>query len=176
MEPYRTKGKIKSLSMGDMRKVFIVDTDDNFRHILEAEVESVEGVGAFGFTSVEECLNVMEAEPEVIIVDMYMDSRLKNVMSGLDLLHHVKGNYPKTEVIILSSDESLLNARRIIEQSAFDVVPKISDSIPRIKTMLGIIFRHCDLEENAKMYRNSMYFMAASCFALLMSVGGFVAL
>lgn len=158
--------------MADLRKVFIVDNDDLFRRRMELELETMDGMATYAFSSVEECLKSMEAEPEVILVDVYMDSQFKEVMSGIDLLHWIKSNYPKTEVIIMTPDQSILRSMSVVEQNAFDCIEKTEAGISRVHTMLHIIFRHCDLQDNATMYKNSMYFMAASCFAVMLSAGG----
>lgn len=157
--------------MATTRKVFIVDGDTRYRGIMEEHLDSIEDTVVFSFYSAEECINVLDSEPDVVIVDLHLDSQFKPVMSGLDLLEYVKANYPQTDVIIMSSDDSLDTAQKVNALSPFDFILKTELNLGRINSILQIIFRHKALEDNVDMYRNSLYMVALFIGVCLLSAG-----
>lgn len=160
--------------MRERRKVFIVENDPTFRYKLVDSIARMDDAETFTFTSVEECLSVIECEPEVIIADDTMDSKFKEVMSGIGLLAYCQEHFPELDVIITTKDIGSLRQNKLVQDHAFDCIEKSEENLDRINTMLHIIFRHHALKENAAKYRNSLYFAAASCLTLVMGVGMFV--
>ncbi len=157
--------------MATTRKVFIVDGDTRYRGMMEEQLDSIEDTVVFSFYSAEECLAVLDSEPDVVIVDLHLESQFKPVMDGLDLLSHIKTNYPQTDVIIMSSDDSLQTAQKVSALSPFDFILKTESNLARINSILQIIFRHKALEDNVSMYRNSLYMVAIFIGVCLLSAG-----
>lgn len=161
--------------MGEVRKIFIVDTDPLFKSKVRTSLEAIDGVEVYGFVSGEECLQVLDADPAAIIVDLYLDSKYTDTMSGAHLLDAIKKERPELDVLILTPDLMLTRSMNIVQEKAFDCIEKTEENIHRINSLMTIILRHKELEENSERYRNSMYFMVASCFALVIGMGGITA-
>jgi len=157
--------------MATTRKVFIVDSDTRYRGMLEDHLDNLSDTAVFPFYSAEECINVLDSEPDVVIVDMHLESRFRPVMDGLDLLKHIKLNYPQIDVVVMSSDDSLSAAQAASEHQPFDFVTKTESNLVRISSMLLIIFRHKALEDNVQMYKNSFHLVALFIGICLLSAG-----
>lgn len=157
--------------MATTRKVFIVDSDTRYRGMLEDNMDNLNDTVVFPFHSAEECINVLDSEPDVVIVDLHLESRFRPVMDGLDLLKHIKTNYPQMDVIIMSSDDSLETAQTVSAHSPFDYILKTESNLARINSILQIIFRHKSLEDNVQMYKNTFYLMALFIGVCLLSAG-----
>lgn len=157
--------------MATTRKIFIVDGDTRFRGLLEDQLDKIDDTVAFSLYSAEECMQVLDSEPDVVIVDLYLESQFKEVMDGLDLLKHIKANYPQIDVIIMSSDDSLETAQKVNALAPFDFILKTEMNLARINSILQIIFRHKALEDNVDMYRNSLYLVALFIGVCLLSAG-----
>lgn len=139
--------------------------------MLEESLESTPNTIVFPFYSAEDCINVLDSEPDVVLVDLYLESRFRPVMSGLDLLEHIKANYPGVDTIIMSSDDSLKTAQLVNKHEPFDYILKTEGNLERINSILQIIFRHKALEDNVSMYRNTFYLVALFIGVCMVSVG-----
>lgn len=157
--------------MATTRKIFIVDSDTRFRCLLEESMDRLPNTVVFPFHSAEACINVLESEPDVVIIDKDMESRFRPVMSGTDLLGYIKKHYPQIDAIIVSADDSLQTAQEIMALGSFDFIPKTEGASERINSIIKIIFRHKSLEDNVQMYRNSFYLVALFVGVCLLSVG-----
>jgi len=116
--------------MATTRKIFIVDSDTRYRCMLEEALETTPNTIVFPFYSAEDCINVLESEPDVVIVDLNLESHFRPVMSGLDLLKHIKANYPSVDTIVISSDDSIQTAQQVSALGAFDFILKTEAHVP----------------------------------------------
>ncbi|CAN5293340.1 hypothetical protein BH09BAC1_BH09BAC1_15170 [soil metagenome] len=157
--------------MATTRKIFIVDSDTRYRCMLEEALETTPNTVVFPFYSAEDCINVLESEPDVVIVDLHLESRFRPVMSGVDLLKHIKANYPNVETIIISSDDTLHTAQQVNALEPFDFILKTENNIERINSIMKIILRHKNLEDNVAMYRNTFYLVGLFIGVCLLSAG-----
>jgi signal transduction histidine kinase len=99
-------------------RILVVDDENGIRQSLrillkeDHEVHLAEGAAA--------ALRVLEHNPiDVIITDLRMPGK-----SGVDLLRHVKADYPDVEVIILTGYGELETAMKAVELGAFAYVVK----------------------------------------------------
>lgn len=157
--------------MATTRKIFIVDSDTRYRCMLEEALEPTPNTIVFPFYSAEDCINVLESEPDVVIVDLNLESRFRPVMSGLDLLKHIKANYPNVDTIVISSDDSIQTAQQVSALGAFDFILKTEANLERVNSIMQIIFRHKNLEDNVSMYRNTFYLVGLFIGVCLLSAG-----
>ena len=82
--------------MGKMR-VLLVDDETEFVSAL-AERLNLRGFEAQAATTGEEALEKIAASPpQVVVLDMLMPG-----MSGLEVLHRIRKNYPQVQVILLT--------------------------------------------------------------------------
>lgn len=161
--------------MGEVRKIFIVDTDPLFKSKVRKSLEAMGDIEVYGFVSGEECLSVLDAEPTAIIVDLFLESKFNGTMSGVHLLDAIKKERPDLDVLMLTPELSLTRTMTVVQDKAFDCIEKTDDNIHRIDSLMSIIIRHKEMEENTERYRNSMYLTVASCFALVLGFGGLTA-
>jgi CheY-like chemotaxis protein len=63
---------------------------------------SSEGYVVEAFESGEECLNAIDNEPDLIILDYFFAKNDKKYMNGMEVLDKIKKKKPDTAVIMLS--------------------------------------------------------------------------
>jgi len=59
------------------------------------------------FLNSRTCLNMMYGQVDMVVVDDYLYERGSQGMSGVEVLKKIKDKSPETEVVILTSDESV---------------------------------------------------------------------
>jgi len=87
--------------MDKLKKIFIVD-DDPFINMLVVKRFSSEGYVVEAFESGEECLNAIDKEPDLIILDYFFAKSDKKYMNGMEVLDKIKKKKPDIAVIMLS--------------------------------------------------------------------------
>jgi DNA-binding NtrC family response regulator len=104
----------------ELPRILIVD-DDAVTCELLCEVFQRQGFNAHLEHSGEAALSVMTTQhPDVIVSDI----RMKTPVDGLTLLDHVRRQYPKTPVVLMTAFGSLDTAIRAVKQGAFDYISK----------------------------------------------------
>ena len=156
------------------KKIFITDSDPIFRSKLSSYLDRMDGIEVYTFTSGEDCLRFIDSEPDILIVDYHLESQFKHVLSGLDVLKVVNRKHPSVKVIILSSFNNHNEDMNVARYGAFDYIPKTEDNIFKVENTVMNAFRYNTLEEDIKMYRNSLYLTIACVFAGMASIGAFM--
>ncbi|QGH36503.1 response regulator [Gracilibacillus salitolerans] len=108
--------------MKEFYKVLIVDDEMLIRqgiiNYIEWESEGYKIVGEA--SNGEEAIKLLESyRPHIIITDIVMPG-----MDGIELVKHVKENYPDTEVIVLSSFEDFDYVRQTFQSGVADYILK----------------------------------------------------
>ena len=108
----------------DDKLIFIVDDDKVILNLLEYTFKSREGYNVRTFDSGEECLNNLDLNPNLIVLDHLFCLRGVNGMSGLETLKEIRIKSPNVPVIILSGQEDLALIREFIRNGAIKYIPK----------------------------------------------------
>jgi len=92
------------------RLIFFVDDEPMFINLVEYTFKCKEGYSLKTFHSGEECIKCMDMNPDLVIVDFFLQGA-DSQMNGLDVLKKVKKINPNTPVVILSGndDETTIN-------------------------------------------------------------------
>src|SRR5215475_12796913 len=98
-----------------MRRVLVVDDEENLRHMLQILLRR-EGYDAVGASSVDAALNELDHQPfDIIITDLRMPGR-----TGLDLVDEVRQRRLETTVIVMTAYGSQDTAVEAIRRGAYD--------------------------------------------------------
>lgn len=101
--------------------LFIVDDNNLMVSTLKQYLQNRFGVGVniSTFSDGESCLEKVDKDTQIVILDYYMDGK-----NGLETLKCIKAINPKTEVIMLSSNEDMALAVETFRAGANDYVIK----------------------------------------------------
>jgi CheY-like chemotaxis protein len=93
------------LAVGSKKLIYIVD-DDPIVNMLVTRRLTSEGYLVKSFRYGEECLNELNAGPDLIILDYYFFGGNKEVMNGMEVYTRIMELMPLNHVIILSGQEN----------------------------------------------------------------------
>lgn len=132
--------------MGQKReiRVFIVDDDPLFLEALYHYLteDKTKGLIIKKFSTGEACLLEMEQKPEIVVLDYYLNSLVPEAINGIEILKKIKAAYPDSLVIVLSSQDSVETAVKILENGAFEYVSKNESAFLRIENIIKNIYLH----------------------------------
>lgn len=102
--------------------VLLVDDEEDFlRTIVKRLLKR--GIAAQGVSRGEEALALLAEKPrDVVVLDVKMPG-----MGGLEVLKHIKAQWPTTEVIMLTGHASVDAAMEGMDHGAFDYLMKPAD-------------------------------------------------
>jgi two-component system OmpR family response regulator len=104
--------------------IFFVDDDKMMLNLMEYTFKCREGFEVKSYFSGEECIQNLDLNPELIVLDYYLGSEEENTMTGLDTLRKINTHNAHIPVIILSREKDRDTIAEFIKQGAMKYVIK----------------------------------------------------
>ena len=119
------------------KKVFIVDDEPLLTQMLtDYLVEMDANLDIHSFPTGEDCLSKLEENPDVVVLDYYLNSREREAANGIDILKGIKEKNKSLPVIMLSSQKSYSTAAKTIGHGAVHYVTKGQDAFGEIYQLI----------------------------------------
>lgn len=137
-------------------KLFLVDDDAVF--LKASEIEFLQN-GDFiiePYATGELCVQSLSHNPDVIILDYYLNGIDKNAMNGIDTLDRIKEINSGIPVIMLSSQDKIDVAINCMHHKAFDYVVKSETAFVRLQKIITRIFQYKKIEKELNWYMERM--------------------
>jgi len=109
--------------------IFVVEDDNFFLELVTDDLSENEAYIVKGFSSAESCLDELHQNPDVIVLDFYLDKENPDAMNGMEALDKIVASTPASKVIMLSGQDSLDTATTLLDKGAFDYVIKDMDAV-----------------------------------------------
>ncbi|MFI5148307.1 MAG: response regulator [Bacteroidia bacterium] len=118
--------------------VFLVDDDKFFLKSLEHHLLHTlnTNVHISSYQNGEECLQHMNDETGIIVLDYFLNAGNPKAMNGIEALRQIRSLYPKTKVIILSGQENIEVAIEALKFGASDYVVKNEKAFSKIHDLV----------------------------------------
>ncbi|PKP43536.1 MAG: response regulator [Bacteroidetes bacterium HGW-Bacteroidetes-12] len=137
-------------------KLFLVDDDAVYLKLLEIEFLQHGDFVIETYPTGELCMENLSHNPDVIILDYYLDGVDKNAMNGLETLDKIKASNPNIPVVMLSSQDKIDIAISCMHHGAFDYVVKSETAFIRIQKIITAIFEFKKIEKQLNWYMERM--------------------
>lgn len=136
----------------DKVKLFLVDDDVVFLKSLEIEFQLHGDFEIETFETGELCIAALNRNPDVIILDYFLDGVNKNAIDGISTLDIIKEIQPELPVIMLSEQDKIDVAVSCMHHNAFDYVVKSETAFVRLQKNINTIYKLRKLEKELKWY------------------------
>ena len=137
-------------------KLFLIDDDALYLKLLENDFMQQADFDIETFPTGELCIANLSHDPDVIILDYYLDGIDKNAMNGIDTLDKIKAFNPDIPVIMLSSQDKIDVAINCMHHRAFDYVVKSETAFVRLQKIISRVFRYKKMEKQLNWYMERM--------------------
>jgi DNA-binding NtrC family response regulator len=137
-------------------KLFLVDDDALFLKSLELEFLQKGDFIVETYATGELCLKNLSNNPDIIILDYFLDSIDKSAKNGLDTLDRIKAYNPEIPVVMLSSQDKIDVAVNCMHHKAFDYVVKSETAFMRLHKIITAIFSYKKMEKTLDWYMERM--------------------
>lgn len=125
--------------MDSKYNIILVDDDFIFLEMLKESINDNPDYNIVAFQSGEECLNHMHLNPDVIVLDYYLNSENPDAKNGLDILKEIHTINPQAKVIILSGQEDGNLVYDFVRENATNYVVKDENAFENVKNAIDDI-------------------------------------
>jgi len=133
-------------------KLFLVDDDAVFLKALEIEFLQHADFDIETFATGELCLKNLANNPDVIILDYFLNGINKTAINGIETLDKIKAINPDISVVMLSSQDKIEVAVNCMHHRAFDYVVKSETAFTRLQNIITTIFHYKKMEKTLNWY------------------------
>ncbi len=137
-------------------KLFLVDDDAVFLKLLEIEFLENADIEIETYATGELCIESLSHNPDIIILDYYLNGIRKDAIDGMETLDKIKEFNPGIQVIMLSSQDKIDVAINCMHHKAFDYVVKSETAFMRLKQIITNIIHYQKLEKELSWYMDRM--------------------
>ncbi len=119
--------------------IILVDDDFIFLEMLKESLIDNPELNIVAFQSGEECINHLHLNPDVIVLDYFLNSENPAAKNGLEILKKIRDVNPKTKVIILSGQEDGNLVYEFVRENATNYVVKDDNAFENVKKAINDI-------------------------------------
>lgn len=121
-------------------KLFLVDDDAVFLKSLEIEFHEHADFMIETFATGELCIESLSHNPDVIILDYFLNGLVKDAMNGMETLDKIKAVNPDIPVVVLSSHDRIDVAVDFIQHRAFYYAVKSETAFMQLQRIISAFF------------------------------------
>lgn len=136
--------------------LFLVDDDAVFLRSLGIEFQLSTDFSVSTFATGELCIEQLDKNPDIIILDYQLDGIDKGAMNGLETLDKIKAFNHHIPVVMLSSQDKIEVAISCMHHKAFDYVVKSETAFLRLQKIITAILQYKKMEKELNWYMNKM--------------------
>lgn len=133
-------------------KIFLVDDDALYLKLLEIELLEHADFIIETYATGELCIANLSRNPDVIILDYYLDGIDKTAMNGIITLDRIKAFNAEIPVVMLSSQDKIEVAIDCMLHKAADYVVKSETAFIRLQQSMSTIFHTRKIEKTLNWY------------------------
>jgi two-component system, OmpR family, response regulator len=133
-------------------KIFLVDDDALYLKALEIEFLVNGDFDIETYATGELCIANLSHNPDVIILDYFLDGIEKTAINGIETLDKIKAINPDIPVIMLSSQDKIDVAINCMHHRAYDYVVKSETAFLRLQKAITSVFHTRKIEKTLNWY------------------------
>lgn len=137
------KDLFKSKEQEKTGLVFIVEDNkpyaETLKVFLSAEVSDIKEMKIFPVG--ETCLLELKKNPDIIIIDYFLDSKYFDAETGLEIIKQIRAEKPEVNIIVLSSQEEIDIVLEIVKKYNCSYVKKDADAFEKVGEIVADIFK-----------------------------------
>jgi len=128
--------------MTSPRKIslFLVDDDSLYLRMLEQNLSANKNILVKSFDSAESCIKELHSNPDLILLDFFLDGKSQNNINGLEALMNIKKMEPNLYVVMLSSSENVEYLLSCMANGAADYLVKSRNTAKRVEAIINQLF------------------------------------
>jgi len=153
-------------------RIFIVDDNPLQLEMIQDHFKGKQHLNLISIKTGEECLQRLNENPEIIVLDYQLDNVNRNAANGLEILKEIKSRNPEIEVIMLSGQERIEVAVNSMRDGAFDYVIKNEGAFLRLEYIINRILDKKALLKHRDALKKIVFFLGLLVALLIICLIG----
>lgn len=134
----------------------MVDDDAVFLKLLEIEFLDYDDFEIETYPTGELCIENISNNPDIIILDYYLDGIDRDAINGIETLDKIKFFNPDIPVVMLSAQDQIDVAINCMHHKATDYVVKSETAFMRLQKIIDTIFELKKMKKQLNWYMDRM--------------------
>jgi len=126
--------------------IFLVEDNEMFAETLKVSLE-MNGYTVKTFRTGEHMISAWDTDPDIILLDYYIESPLGVAMNGAQILRFIRRISKSLPVIMLTSNTDINQATELLKLGAIDFILKDDDLFNNLKKTIGQLLETVKLRE-----------------------------
>jgi DNA-binding NarL/FixJ family response regulator len=126
----------------DKKIIFIVEDNEVYARTLQGFLQihfpNIQEIKTFRIG--ERCLMELNSDPDIVIMDYFLNSKYPTANNGLEIIKLIKAQKPRTNIVVLSEQEDYNVALEAIKEYGCFYVQKNQDAFKKIEQFIREIF------------------------------------
>jgi two-component system, OmpR family, response regulator len=127
--------------MTAQRLIYVVDDDPIINNLVAKRFTS-EGYNVISFETGEDCLNALDKNPDLIILDYFFISNKKELMNGMEIFDRIKKSHVEIPVVMLSGQDKGEIVLELGRKGIDDYVIKDNNLIDNLNAAVNNYFKN----------------------------------
>lgn len=132
-------------------RIFVVEDDFMYQRMIKYVMELNPDHEVHVFSSGQECLQQLHLQPDIISLDYTLPD-----MTGEEVLEKIKKFNEEIIVVILSGQQDISTAVKLLKEGAYDYITKDEETKDRLLNTLSHIKKHINLEKEVAHLRTEL--------------------
>jgi DNA-binding NtrC family response regulator len=124
----------------DKKKLIYIVDDDQFINTLVVKRFNSEDYDVVAFETGEECLDALEKNPDLIILDYLFTGKSRIFSDGMQIFEKIRQLKPQIPVILLSGQEKGEVVLEFARKGVFDYIVKDNNLIDNLAVSIKEVF------------------------------------
>ncbi|MBA3705930.1 MAG: response regulator [Bacteroidetes bacterium] len=138
--------------------IFLVDDDTIFLKSMEHHLQHKlkNNIKIATFPNGEECVKNLDQNPDVVILDFFLNDQYPSAMNGVSVLKKIKQVKPEVIAIMVSGQDKMQVAVETMKYGAFDYVIKNENAFLRVQNAVKNAIHNIMITRELKNYKRWM--------------------
>lgn len=147
--------------------VYIVDDDPMQVQMMSDHLKDKFPFDIRGFSTGEDAVNNLPNQPDIVILDYYLNSVKANARNGSEILQFIKKEFPEMKVIMVSGQDSMEVAVDTMRYGAADYVIKGPNQFIRLEHAIQKIFATDRMHQRVAYYQRLSWLSIAALVVIV---------
>ena len=119
----------------DTTTIFLVEDNEMFAETITISLQNL-GYTVHSFRSGEQMISSWETDPDIILLDYFIENPLGIAMNGEKILRFIRRINRSLPVVMLTSNSDIGEATSLLKQGAVDFIVKDEELMPNLEKTL----------------------------------------
>lgn len=124
-------------------KIFLIDDDIKYLTLLKFHIEEnvKHPIDVHIFAYGENALDKLDLNPEIVVVDYYLDGINESAANGVEITKKIKDKLPTAHVVLITSKDEVSVVKDSLDKGAYSFISKTDTTFLKVHNTINNIIK-----------------------------------